>query len=196
MPTTETLLPVERLAILVRILCGAIGGQILGRVFWGRIPAPLALLLTERLKTIRDRFASLAARIVAGTYTARRYAPRPTQIAAKPPRETPFRQKFGWLGPLLPEAAQHRSHLLALFQEPEMLALIAAAPAPMARLLRPLFWMLKLQPPPVLANYRRRAGTPPPAAAAYRPPPPAPAPPNTLGLQLVQLAPGAPPKPA
>ena len=39
---------------------------------------------------------------------------------------------------MLPEAVQYRAQLDHLMRDPEMLALLEAAPAPMARVLRPL----------------------------------------------------------
>ena len=193
---------IERLAWFVRALYEAIGGQNLGGVLGGRIPVALMLPILARISTFRDRFTRLAGRIVAGTYVPRRTTPRRTPVARKPRQESPF-QKFGWLDALLPRAmaALYRGELHALLQHPEMAALIEVAPAPMARLLRPLYWMLKLKPPEILANPRRPAGTPPPVPPKYRPPPP-PAPPlpgpaNTLGLYPIQLGPiRPPPKPA
>jgi hypothetical protein len=189
----------ERLGFMMRALFEAIAGHRLGGVLGGRIPGPLIQLLTTRINAIRIRFAALADRIVAGTYTPRRYAPRRPPSTRKPPTEAPFRQKFGWLDALLPPevARQHRSNLFYLLQDPEIAALIAAAPDPMARLFRPLCWMLKLKPPEVLANPRRPAGTPPPPPAQYTPPPPPtppiPGPANTLGLHPIQLLPMRPP---
>jgi hypothetical protein len=170
---------VERLAVLARMLCGAIAGQQIGRVLGGQIPGPLVLPLMERLKSIRDRFSRLAGRIVAGTYRPRHDAPREKPATPRLRTQTPSRQKFGWLDPLLPEAAQYRGHLLALLHDPEMAALVEVAPGPVARILRPLCWMLKVKPPPILAAPRRQPGTPPPA----------PSPRNTLGLYPIQLAP-------
>jgi hypothetical protein len=195
--------PVERLAFFVRHLLGIIGNHYHGGPLGGRIPAPLISLIFERLKHLRDRFARLAPQIVAGTYRPRRTAPRQNAIAAHPHPESPFRKR-GWLDDLLPEAvaAPLRGHVLGLFEDPGMQALIAAAPAPMARIFRPLCYAMRLKPPPILASPRRPAGTPEPAPKPYvappPPPPPIPAPANTLGLHPIQLAPlhQAPPKPA
>lgn len=165
-----------------------------------RLPGPVVSFVIWRLQNIRQRFARLAASIVAGTYKPRRYTPRTATAPRKPRPPSPIPQKFGWLDTWLPEASAIRGHLLHHMQQPEMLALIAAAPGPMARTLRPLFWMLKLKPPAILPNPRRPAGTPPPPPPpAYQAPPPrAPAPPvsgppNTLGLHPIQLAPLRPP---
>jgi hypothetical protein len=75
----------------------------------------------------------------------------------------------------VPDAIGHRAQLENLFSDPEMAALIAAAPAPMARTLRPLCRMLGLAPPKILAPPQkprpRRAA---PVAAPEPPPPPPP----------------------
>jgi hypothetical protein len=61
----------------------------------------------------------------------------------------------------MPEAVGYRGQLEHLLRDPDMAALIAAAPEPMGRALRPLCRMLGLPPPPILAPPR-----PAPAASA------------------------------
>jgi hypothetical protein len=184
----------ERLTNLVRYLVATIAPLYLGGPCGGRIPMPLLSLIFGRLKRLQDGFARLAGRITAGTYRPRRFTPRESTVARTPPPKSPL-QKSGWLAELLPDAvaAPLRGHLRDLLEDPEIKALIAAAPAPMARMFRPLCWSLKFKPPEILANPRRPAGTPPPAPKPYAPPPPpAPPPPgpsNTLGLHPIQLAP-------
>jgi hypothetical protein len=195
----EPPLPIRFLGFLVRAMFLTFDRQQVGRAYGARISAPLRTLLDGRIRQIWDRFNRLAEQILAGTYKPREYTPREPPKNPRPPRETPLRQKFGWLDELLPGeiAREHRSHLAGFLREPETVALIQAAPGPMARILRPLCWMLKLKPPEVLANHRRPAGTPPPPAKPYvKPPPPAPpipGPANTLGLHPHQLAPMRPP---
>jgi hypothetical protein len=194
---------IERVGFLVNRLLMVVSVQYLGGPQGGRIPMPLLSPIFGRIKITLARFARLAERIVAGTYRPRRFTPRQTAVARQPREPSPF-QKSGWLAELLPLAlaAPLRGHLRDLLEEPEMKALIAAAPAPMARLFRPLCWALRFKPPPILANPRRPAGTPPPPPKPYVPPPPPappiPAPANTLGLHPIQLAPPphGPPKPA
>jgi hypothetical protein len=191
------------LAFVVRAMCEGIAGQYRGGPLGGSIPGPLIAVINERIKGIRDRLIRLAERIVAGTYVPRRTAPPRRRPVTETPRlETPFRKR-GWLDAMLPAAVaqQYRGHLLALLRHPEMAALVAVAPAPMAGILRPLCWALKLKPPAILATPRRPAGTPPPVPPEYQPPPPPPppipAPSNTLGLHPIQLlAMTPPPKPA
>ena len=84
------------------------------------------------------------------------------------------RDKFRRLAELLPDAPRYRGFLLGLIHEPETQKLIAAAPAEMARLLRPICWMLKAEPPDFLARPRR--AEPPDAPARKQPPKPRPAP--------------------
>jgi hypothetical protein len=193
---------VEHLAILVRRLLLAIGTNQIGGILGGRVPGPLVVPITVRITALRDRFARLAARIVAGTYVPRRAASRRGPLAPKIRPPSPF-QRRGWLDAMLPPevAREFRSHLHALLQEPEMAALLRVAPAPMARILGPLCWMLQVAPPEILATARRSAATPPSPPAQYQPPPPPsppqPPPSNTLGLHPILFAPpGGPPKPA
>ena len=103
-----------------------------------------------------------------------------------PPRSA-LPRSFGWLLPLVPtEAACRATQLRAVLAEPEMVALIAAAPQA-TRLLRPLCRMLGLEPallarPAIPATAAPRAAPPRPkrprAARAPALPPPPQLPPN------------------
>ena len=159
--------PLQRVAFLVNHLMRIIGVLYLGSPQGGRIPRPLLALANQRLAAFREQFARLAASILAGTYRPRRFTPRPGIAPGKPRTETPLRRQ-GWLADHLPGAvaAPLRGDLLHLLEDPETQALIAAAPAEMARLFRPLCWMLKLKPPQILARRRREAPAPQPARAA------------------------------
>ena len=187
--------PLQRVAFLVNHLMRIIGVLYLGSPQGGRIPRPLLALANQRLAAFREQFARLAASILAGTYRPRRFTPRPGIAPGKPRTETPLRRQ-GWLTDHLPNsvAAPLRGGLLHLLEDPETQALIAAAPAEMARLFRPLCWMLKLKPPQILARARRPAGTPPPAPHPYVPPPapiPGPAipgPASTRPLRPIRIA--------
>src|SRR5271165_1810472 len=120
---------------------------------YGPFPRPLAQLIFTRIIEINRRFRRLADRLAAGTYKPRRYHGRKPAADPKPRRKSPLPTKFGWLLPLVPEAVQYRGQLEhLLLRNPAMIALIAQAPAPMARILRPLCWMLRLEPPPILAR--------------------------------------------
>ena len=161
--------PLQRVAFLVNHLMRIIGVLYLGSPQGGRIPRPLLALANQRLADFREQFARLAAKILAGTYRPRRFTPRPATATAtaKPRPESPLRRQ-GWLADHLPGAvaAPLRGDLLHLLEDPETQALIAAAPAEMARLFRPLCWMLKLKPPQILARRRREPPAPQPARAA------------------------------
>jgi len=141
---------------------------------YGPFSRPLAQLIFGRFREIKQRFDRLAARLAAGTYAPRRYHGRKPAADPKPRRKCPLPAKFGWLLPLVPEAVQYRAQLEhLLLRNPAMIALIAQAPAPMARILRPLCWMLRLEPPPILA---RPSNPRPPAKPKPARPKPAPQP--------------------
>ncbi len=167
--------PAERLAGLVRLLSQAVATR--GLFFHIIAPARVAWVV-GRLKTLRDRFDRLAARIASGTYRPRQTGPRRPPQAPRPRAEIPIPRRRGWLGEELPEAAQYRGMLLHLLNDEQTRTLIAAAPAEMGRILRPLCWMLNLAPPPCLAAPKRRARprpAPPADPAASRPAPRQPA---------------------
>jgi hypothetical protein len=145
-PVPPTPTPAERFATLIRWLSGAV---------WTRnhfgLPMPLIGLIIDRLREINQRFARLAARIREGRYVPRRRSgsPRsPGPPRPRPPNKLP--QDFGWLLKLVPEAVGYRSQLEYLLRDEEIAALLAAAPASMARPLRSLCHMLGLRPPPIL----------------------------------------------
>jgi hypothetical protein len=180
---------------LVRLLGTALTTQqVAGRV------APAVLVLTYRWITrLRERFAELAEQVAAGQYRPRPEPKIPPQPATEPPAgqkpsATPGKppqgeklfRKCGWLAALLPadQAAPLRGYLLRWLQQPEMVALVEAAPKPAKRLLRPLCWALGWRPPPILALPRRPRPPRPPKvrqprpsrSARVRPPPPQPPP--------------------
>jgi hypothetical protein len=134
------------------------------RSHWG-LPLSLIALIIDRIRGINQRVASLAARIGAGDHLPRRFAPRRPPAAPRPRAPAKLPQKFGWLLPLVPDAVGYRSQLENLLRDPEMAALLAAAPASLSRPLRSLCWMLRLTPPDILAR-------PPSARPKSRPPKP------------------------
>ena len=154
--------PAERLATLLLWL----GKAVAARHLAGWLAAPLVGLILDRLRGIKHRFARLAARIGAGRFSPRRATQRPD--ARQPPRaKNPLPQGPAWLIKLVPEAAASASQLRFLLADPEMAALLAAAPAPLARPLRSLCRMLGVEPPPILAPPPcARPSTRPPQAAA------------------------------
>jgi hypothetical protein len=138
----------------------------------GRLAVPLMMLIMNRIRTINHAFARLAARIGEGKFFPRRRPAathRPT--APRPRGQNPLPQGFAWMLKLVPGTAVYGSQLQHLLAEPEMAALIAAAPAAMARTLRPLCWMLGISPPPILALPPRPKPPRPPAPEPEAPSP-------------------------
>ena len=129
-------------------------------------------LIVDRVRRIKQRFATLAAQVRDGHYTPRRSItpPRRRPGQAPPPRNK-LPQKFGWLLKLVPDAVGYRSQLEHLLADAEMAALLAAAPTAMRRPLRSLCRMLGLPPPPILALPPRPKPPPAPRAKREKPPP-------------------------
>jgi hypothetical protein len=148
-------------AVVTRGICGQLAGPVVG-------------LILDRIRDINQRFARLAARLRDG-HSVPRHGFRRSSSDRKPRRHNPLPHTFGWLLPLVPDAVQSRGQLEHTLQTPEMVALIAEAPASMARILRPLCWMLHLTPPPILARPRPRVESEPPEPEPPEPTPPAPA---------------------
>ena len=160
---------------------------------------PLLMLIGLRLVAIKDRFADLARRINEGKFRPRGSPTTPRKTSERPPRPTPppdptairLPHHFGWLPPLAPADATHSAaatytrYLQHLLADPEMVALIAQAPQAMSRVLRPLCWMLGVEPDPALLppRQRRKPERPPKPPRAKPPPEPEPEPkPRPRGL--------------
>ena len=166
---------------------------------WGLEPA-FRILIWGRVSRIRQRFASLVARIRAGV-PARKSAPRPAASrpqasASEPRRRQRLPDSFAWLCRYLPQvAAGFGSQLQLLLQEAEMQALIAADPR-VGRILRPLCRMLAVpdapgvlppRPPrPARLHPARPRGAPPTPPPATPPPPPS-LPPPSAHLSILGL---------
>jgi hypothetical protein len=163
--TSASPAPAERFAILLRWLTQAV----VTRNAFG-LSLSLIWLIVDRLRTIKQRVARLAARIRDGRYAPRRGTPRHPRPG--PRRADTLPRQFGWLVPLVPEALVYRALLESLLLDPEMAALLAAAPGAMRRPLRSLCRMLGLAPPAILAP-----PIPAPRQPAQVPPPPTPPPP-------------------
>jgi hypothetical protein len=158
--------PAERFATMLRWLSGAVaaisGGDRLSYLLIGHI--------IDRIRGIKQRFARLAAAIREGRYAPRSFVPCRNPAARRPRRPGPLPQNFGWLLPLVPDAVCYRSQLEHLLRDPEMVALLAEAPASLARPLRSLCWMLRVAPPANLAPARPARPPPPPPPHAAPPP--------------------------
>ena len=163
--------PAERLAALLLSLVRAVDS----RRLTGRLATPLFILIFNRIRGIKQIFGRLAVRIAAGRFSARCVTERPRaeqpRAEPRPRSKNPLPRGVAWLIKLVPEAAAHASRLRSLLADPEMLALLAAAPAPMRRPLRSLCHMLGVEPPPMLAPLpRARPQTPAPKIARPRAP--------------------------
>ncbi len=172
MPPPAPPSPADRLALIIEGLRRAVAAQIAGR----RLAGPFIILICSRLGRLAGRFTRLAARVSAGTAGPRRRAA--SRQPSKRPRPAYQRlpRRFAWLLPLVPgEAAAYGSQLQHLLADPEMAALIAAAPQA-GRILRPLCRMLGVRLPPSLRQPSLRQ--PGPREPNLRQPPP-PAPPAT-----------------
>jgi len=171
----------DRLALLIRRLCGAIGDYGLKH----RSALPVLDLAAIRLFRLSAQFAALAAKLRDGRLPARRTARRradPAPARALPPAsdaeassavpgppvpELPrLPRDFGWLLRLTPGDHFVRGYRLYIEQwlaDPELAALLEAAPKQAGRILRPLCRILGIPLPPQL-RLPPRGKRPSPAA--------------------------------
>jgi hypothetical protein len=166
MSLTIPLTPTERFVATMAGLRQAVAARIANRTPWGTPIAPLApaliVLLWGRLGRMVQRFVALATKLREGRLQPPRRRPARPRTASRPPPVPPpglrcFRPRGrAWLIRLVPAAAGYGSQLDYLLHDPEMVAMIAAAPQ-MARILRPLCQALGVTPAPPLP----RPGTPP-----------------------------------
>ena len=156
MPTaTPPLTAAERFADILWYLAQAV----VTRSAFGLSQVLIALIVT-RIRDAKQAFARLAARIDAGTYAPRRRSstpPRPPAVQKPRPPPNPLARKFGWLPPLVPGAVVFGGQLETLLQDPGMAAILAAAPVSLRRPIRSLCWMLRVEPPKILARPARPA---------------------------------------
>ncbi len=118
---------------------------------------PLLLILWNRLSRTLARVAAIAQRHHAGTLRkprtrSRRPAPAPASgdpLPRKPPPRDPLPRARAWLLRRVPLCVSYGEYLRLLLEEPEMAAFIEAAPQ-LRPLLRPLWRMLRAEPPPAL----------------------------------------------
>jgi len=160
--------PAERLRLLLNWLVMAVDS----RAHTGQLARPLVALIVHRLILMRQAIARAIARMAAGKISLRKSGgPRPGRKAGTPNR---FPTSPAWLIKLVPETAAGASQLRHLFTDPEISALLAAAPASLARPLRSLCRMLDVEPPlpapPRAARPPRPAATRTARTAAPKPP--------------------------
>jgi hypothetical protein len=165
----------DRFARIIDLLCRTVAAQ--GRApnslaNWGPsagglVAGPLIILIWTKLRRAAARFAALAARVHAGTLAsatrracAKQTLPLPLagegrgegllkDVRAPSPRAPRLPNTFGWLIRLVPAAACSRSQLQHLLSDPEIAALLTAAPQ-IGRVLRPLCRALAIGPSPDL----------------------------------------------
>jgi hypothetical protein len=138
----------------------------------------------KRLRRNSAQFSALLGRFRAGTLRVVPFAPRRVGTRApSPPKSVRLPRRFGWLFRMLPEVAgdgyyvasyrarlaPFRSQLRNLLSDPEMLALIEAAPQA-RRLLRSVCHLLAIAPTPALR--RQQHADPAPAAPSAEEPAP------------------------
>jgi hypothetical protein len=123
---------------------------------YGGVPMALNIFINTRIDTTIRKIQRIAEQIRAGTYRLRSSKPRKpiSSEVRRPPRPPPLvEQKFGWLLPLLPmpywNANGYRAGVESALEDPEMIALIQAAPVTLGRPLRSLCWMFRIKPPPI-----------------------------------------------
>ena len=146
----------DRFALLIEALCESVAAS-----HSRGLAGPVIVLIWGRLRRMAARFAAAVAAIPAAPGRASR--PARSSPARSRPRAHDGRPRlpggFGWLIRLSPAAACHGGQLQRLLADPEMAALLAAAPR-MARVLRPLCRMLAVEPPPGLLAPPNRARRP------------------------------------
>ncbi len=159
MNNTPTPSPTERIATVFGRIVAAVRRGFASNLARLEGPVQVALynLVVHRLNRTRDRLARLAARLEAGWV----YCPKPTtgrkpagQTPDRPPRTTnPLTTGSQWVFRAAPgiDTASAAAGLRNLMAEPEISAVIGAAPVPAWRILRSVCWMLGVEKPPVLA---------------------------------------------
>ena len=170
--------PAERFAQIVATLLAMVGARV-ARPWKPGLAGPLTLAIAIRLQRIRNRIARYTARWHSGTLTPPRRRPaaprRPKPRAAGPWDHLPKLPRGRlWLVRLVPGIGVGANHLRILLEDPEMAAMLQAAPQ-IGRTLRPFWHMLSSDPlPPALQRPGPAVAaspTPRPAEAAMAPPP-------------------------
>ena len=144
MTSIETLTASDRFSLVLGGLCRAVAARIAG----GALAPAMIVLIWSRLKRVERQVLRLLTRFRAGRLRVVPDTPvvrsasggaRRGGVASALPRG------FAWLIPLVPQwAAGYASQLRVVLAEPEMVALIAAAPQA-RRALRPLCRMLGIE---------------------------------------------------
>ncbi len=195
---------IPRFSLFVEMVKRAVGEGIGRRHELG----PLSILLWNYLSGIQRRLAALHARFAAGKLPAAPRAPRPVSERSTADPPAPKRPKSERRPPGIPRGpvlltvfrVPLYGHLQALLDDPEMRALLAAAPQA-GRLLRPLWRKLSTDPLPEVLRLPPRPRRPKPLRparpAAARTALPAPSPERPTYWQPTPCYPpwGEPPRP-
>ena len=144
MTSSQTLTTADRFTVILNGLCRAVAARIAG----GALAPAMIVLIWTRLKRaerqvvdLLTRFRDGRLRVVTGS---RRAGGGGGGVRSQMPATLP--RGFAWLIPLVPQwAAGYASQLRVVLAEPEMVALIAAAPQA-RRALRPMCRMLGIEP--------------------------------------------------
>jgi len=178
MSDTPTPSPAERIATMLTRILGAVRHALAKNP--GRLEGPVQVmlynLLGHQFRQARDRLVRLAERLQAGwVYSPKPRTPREpaTQRADRPPRTAnPLTTGSLWLFRAVPghDTAVASADLRNLLAEPEIVAVLAAAPEPAWRILRSICRALGVEKPPVLGPSK----PPKPGKPVHVPPPPPP----------------------
>jgi hypothetical protein len=154
--------------------------EITPKVGWGEITPAVKTEIIKLLQGNKLRINAIFERIRAGTYKPR----KPTETPRKPPEPSeppkpkgprppgPVEKKFGWLRPyLMPNYYAAPAQFRDLLREPEIVAMLEAAPAALGRPVRSLCWAFGIKPPPAVAP-PKRPRKPPPETPKPAPEPP------------------------
>jgi len=187
MSATAPATPAERFARIIATLLAMVGAR-LERPGKPGLSGPLTMAIAIRLERIRNRITRFVARWQAGPLQPPRkrpVRPRRQSTAAGPWASLPKLPRGRlWLVKLVPGIGVGANYLRILLDDPEMQALLAAAPQ-IGRTLRPFWHMLSSDPlppilrrpppvPPIEAPRPAAAGTPPPGEPPCTEPPPTP----------------------
>ena len=155
----------QRLTLVVQALRAAIAAH----AARDRAAVAVAWLVWPYLNRLAHRFAALAARVQAGKgvvapTTRLRAAAEVPRLQAPRPRPPGLPQGFAWLARLAPSILPLRSQVCHLLGDPELAALLAAAPQA-GRILRPLCRMLGIEAGPEFPRALFAPPDPPPSPA-------------------------------
>ena len=172
MPSPPPHILAGRFAGIIATLLAMVGAR-LERPGKPGLAGPLAFAIHIRLEGIRNRITRYVARFQAGTLAP----PRPRTRAVTPRRRSTSPGKWDhlpklprgrlWLVRLVPGIGVGANYLRILLDEPDMVAMLQAAPQ-IGRTLRPFWHMLSKEKLPPILQHPRPAPAPPaqPAPAA------------------------------